>query len=229
MKNKLRIYHIGDTHGNHDLLKVPSNIDMIIHSGDESNYLNPYKNEPETRDFLEWYGNLDIKYKVFVAGNHSTAICKNLITRKEIEEKGIIYLENEEVVIEGYKIWGSPFSPTFGNWAFMKSRNTINRLWDNIPDDTDILITHSPPQGVLDLTYHGVELKQVGCSALMKRVMKIKPKLHLFGHIHNTQEGLQNAGTTRLSTLPETLFSNGSVVTDGRFGILTSNGNVIEL
>jgi Icc-related predicted phosphoesterase len=72
---------------------------------------------------------------------------------------------------------------------------------------------------------HSIE--QCGCSALAKRVAKIKPKLFCFGHIHNSRNGIINAGVTRLST-HRTLYSNGSIVTDGKYGKISSNGNIIE-
>ena len=225
----MKIWHISDSHSSHSLLEVPKDIDLVIFSGDESNYYDVYKNEPEFRDFIEWFGNLPIKYKVFVGGNHSAFVALRTREVKEIcNQKNIIYLENESVEIEGFKIWGSPYSPTFGNWYFMKGRDKMWKLWDNIPDDTDILITHTPPRGCLDLSYNrNHQLEFCGCSNLLKNVFRVKPKLHCYGHIHSC-EGVLNAGTMKLANL-DTIFSNGSVVTDGKFGKLSSSGNIFEL
>lgn len=224
-----RIWHFSDTHSYHYLLQVPKNIDIAIFSGDESNYYDVYKNEPECRDFIEWFGSLDIKHKILIGGNHSSFIAQRTTEFKELcKEKNIIYLENEGTEIEGLKIWGSPFSPTFGNWYFMKARDKMQKLWENIPLDIDILITHTPPKGCLDLSYNrNHQLEFCGCANLLKHIFKVKPKLHLFGHIHTT-DGVLNAGQMKLANL-DTIFSNGSVVTDGRFGNLSSNGNVFEL
>lgn len=226
----MKILHISDTHGSHSLLQIQQDLDMIIFSGDESNYYDSWKNEPECRDFINWFANQNVKYKVMIAGNHSAYIASNTREFRQLcKDKNIIYLENEEVVIEGLKIWGSPYSPTFGNWHFMKSRDKMHKLWQNIPQDTDILITHTPPKGCLDLSYNrDYNLEFCGCNSLLKHVFRVKPKLHLYGHIHNSPDGIYNAGQMKLANL-DTIFSNGSVVTDGKFGKISSNGNIFEV
>lgn len=153
-----------------------------------------------------------------------------MVSRKDIEGYNITYLFNEDIVIDGIRFWGSPFTPTFGmGWAFNKDRSKINRVWESIPEDTDVVITHGPPQGILDIsenTMHQIEF--CGCSALKKRVMKMPNlKLVCFGHIHNMRQ-ITNQGTVKLAT-QDTIFSNGSVVKDGRFGVLSSNGNILEI
>jgi Icc-related predicted phosphoesterase len=226
----MRILHISDTHASHYLLNIPKNIDMIIHSGDESNYYEFYKNEIECRDFMEWFGSLNIKYKILIAGNHSAFIAKNTREFKKLcQEKNVIYLENEGIEIEGIKIWGSPYSPTFGNWYFMKSRDKMHKIWENIPEDTDILVTHTPPKGCLDLSHNKEgKLEFCGCTNLLKHIFRVEPKLSLYGHIHNSNTGIFNAGQMKLANL-NTIFSNGSCVTDGKFGQVSSNGNIFEL
>lgn len=225
----MRIYHISDTHCQHSLLNVPKDIDIIIHSGDESNSRSPYINYKECMDFLEWYGSLNIKYKVFIAGNHSTAIEKRLVSKETIESFGITYLENESVTIDGLKIWGSPHTPQFCNWAFMKARDKLHDVWQAIPDDTDVVVVHGPPKGILDLSYNRENiLEHCGCKALFKRTTSLPNlKAVLSGHIHNCQD-IINAGT-RVLAGSNTIYSNGSVVTDGKFGTLSSNGNILEL
>lgn len=224
----MKIWHISDTHTYHHLLTVPEGIDMVIHSGDCSNPRDPFTNEPQVRDFLTWYHSLDIKYKIYVAGNHDTSIERGLVDKQTFKDLGIIYLENEDVVIEGIKIWGSPNTPTFGNWAFMKARDKINRVWEHIPEDTDIVVVHGPPKGIMDLSYSRENvLEFCGCNALKKRILNIEPKLFLSGHIHNCED-IINAGVLKLSDY-KTVFSNGSVVTDGKFGLLSSNGNILDI
>jgi Icc-related predicted phosphoesterase len=110
----------------------------------------------------------------------------------------------------------------------MKARHKTHDLWQQIPDDTDIVVVHGPPATMLDLSYNRQnELEFCGDSALRKRIIDINPKLCLFGHIHNTQD-IINAGTRTLS-IRGTIYSNGSVVTDGKFGKLSSNGNIFEI
>ena len=148
----MKIWHISDTHGNQGLLQVPTGVDIVVHSGDASNYLDPYRNEPEMRAFIDWFATLPIPVKVFVPGNHDTSVDKGLVSRDLIESRGIKMLIDEEADICGLKFWGTPWTPRYGNWSYMKDRGTINRVWDHIPDDTDVLITHGPPYCVLDAT-----------------------------------------------------------------------------
>lgn len=226
----MKIWHISDTHGYHDLLSIPENIDIVINSGDCSNDKNPYNNESEVRNFIDWYKSLPIKYKIFVAGNHDTSIEKGLVKQKDFFNNDIIYLEDDYIHIEGLKIHGSPVTPNFGNWSFMKGRDKLDKHWQRtIEDDVDILVVHGPPKGILDISDdRDGKLEYCGCKALKRHVMnRIKPKLMLFGHIHNSDD-IINAGTMKLS-ICDTIFSNGSVVTDRRFGKLTSNGNIFDI
>jgi Icc-related predicted phosphoesterase len=211
-------------------LEVPTDIDMVIFSGDCSNPKDPYPNEVEVRAFIDWFGDLPIKHKVFVAGNHDTSIEKGLVTKDDFDQNYIYYLENTSVEIEGIKIFGSPYTPTFGyGWAFNKDRTKLERFWRNIIDeDVDIVINHGPPKGILDLsTNRNGITERCGDKSLLNKVMEVNPKLCLFGHIHNHQD-IINQGTIKLSGL-DTIFSNGSVMKDGSFGKLTSNGNIFEL
>ena len=225
---KLRIWHISDTHGYHNLLTIPKDIDIVIHSGDCSNNRSPVINNNEVLDFIEWYKALPINYKIYVAGNHDTSIEAKLITKETFNDEGIMYLLNEAVNIEGLNIWGSPYTPEFCNWAFNKRRDQLFDIWKQIPEDTHIVISHGPPKGVLDLAYdRNSKLEYCGCKALKSRMLDIQPDLCLFGHIHTNEDNI-NAGYTKLSGY-QTIFSNGSVVTDGRFGFLSSNGNIFEL
>lgn len=228
-KNK-RIWHISDTHSYHYLLDKPKDIDIVIHSGDFSNYHDYYRNEPEMRDFINWYGGLDIKYKVLIAGNHDSFVAINPSEFRQLcAEKNIIYLENESIEIEGINIFGTPIQPTFGNWYFQKPRHKLDEFWKHIPDNTDILIVHGPPKGLLDLSYNreGI-LEYCGCKSLRNHILdRLHLKLCCFGHIHN-YEDIINTGVTKLS-IKDTIFSNGSVVEDGKFGVLSSNGNLFEI
>ena len=226
----MKIWHISDTHTYHGLLDIPKDVDMVIHSGDCSNPQEIVKSHSEILDFINWFSMLPIKHKVFVAGNHDVAIGRNWITRDHFIEKDIVYLQNESITLDGVNIWGSPYTPSFGSgWAFNRKRDKLHDLWATIPDDTNIVVVHGPPFGILDLSYsaYGNKLENCGCTALKKRMLQLQPELCLFGHIHNCED-LINAGTTKLSAY-KTIYSNGSVVTDGKFGKLSSNGNILEI
>ena len=111
----------------------------------------------------------------------------------------------------------------------MKARHKLDRVWSMaIDDDVDVIITHGPPKGILDLSEdrNGC-LEYCGDKSLLNRVKEVKPKLVLFGHIHNARN-IVNTGIRKIYGL-ETIFSNATTVTDGKMGKLTSNGNVIEI
>ncbi len=226
----MKIWHISDTHGSHRDLVIPEGIDVVIHSGDCSNYRDPYNNESEVRDFIDWFSGVDIPNRIYVAGNHDTSIEKGLVNDNDFTDNGIIYLENESIVLDGIKIFGSPHTPQFGQWAFMKERHKLDRVWSMaIDDDVDVIITHGPPKGILDLSEDSRgNLEFCGCKSLMNRVMEVKPTLVLFGHIHNSRTITTNSGMKKIAGL-DTIFSNAATVTDGKMGKITSNGNVIEI
>ena len=223
----MKIWHISDTHTWHDMLTVPVDIDVVVFSGDCSNPRNPYENEPEVRDFLKWFSGLEIPHKIMIAGNHDSSIERGLVDKKTIEALGIHYLFNSSVTISGVNFWGSPYTPTFGQWSFNMSRAKLDRVWQTIPENTDVVIIHGPPQGILDLARDREgDLEMCGCSALTKSMARIQPKAMLFGHIHNSRCGILNQGILKRY---DTIFSNASCVTDGKFGRLSSNGNKITI
>ena len=182
----MKILFISDTHTYHDLIDVPDNIDMIIHCGDESNHKNPVLNEVESRRFFKWYSALNVKYKIFTPGNHSTAIFNSLIRPEDYPN--IVFLNHRLINIEGIDIFGSPYTPTFSRgWAYMKKHNKMHQVWESVPK-CDILITHGPPKGILDNCRDmkcSTRYVHVGCKSLMNRVQEIRPKVHAFGHIHD--------------------------------------------
>ena len=185
---KKRITFISDTHTKHEKLTgFLTGGDILIHAGDLTSrgYIT------EIENFMKWYENINnYDTKVFIAGNHDFGFqdenqkLRGLLTGY----KTIDYLEDELMMVgEDYdnmvKIWGSPWQPEFHNWAFNLPRGEkIKEKWDMIPVDTDILITHGPPMGKLD--YVPYDNINVGCEELMMRVSEIKPKIHVFGHIH---------------------------------------------
>ncbi len=190
----MKIVAISDTHSTQGKFKLPEEGDVIIHAGDATGR----GSEFETRAFVKWYGGLNYKYKVFTPGNHDFYFEEfPTEVRKLCKDHGIILLIDEEVIIEGIKIYGSPQSPWFYDWAFNKARNEAERArygielikhyWDMIPEDTDILVTHGPPYEILDELVTACGNPKgifVGCQDLLKRIAEVRPDLHIFGHIH---------------------------------------------
>lgn len=220
------------THGFHGFYPDEKfeGIDVVVHSGDCSNYKDVARNSVEVLNFIEWYKNVPVKHKIYVAGNHDTSIERRLVTSADFHAAGITYLENTGTMIEGIKFWGCPYTPTFGEWAFMKSRSKMHNLWELMPDDTDVLITHGPPKGIRDLSFDRLgNLEMCGDLSLAKRCYALKDTLKLvcFGHIHNMKDIDYNQGISHYSRA-RTIFSNAACVYDGRFDLgLTSFGNTI--
>jgi len=180
----MRMTFISDTHGRHEHLtsKAYNNIlgsgDVLVHAGDCTNVGKLY----EITQFLDWFSNTDFKHKIFIAGNHDFGFEVVHDIAPEYKEKGVHYLFDSEVVIDGVKFYGSPWQPEFYNWAFNLPRGEkLAEKWKNIPGNTDILITHGPAHGMLDHTPQG---ELVGCKDLFNRVMEVQPKIHVCGHIH---------------------------------------------
>ncbi len=219
----MKIKIISDTHSHHHLLNLEKDLDMIIHCGDSTNYKDLIRNSVEFDDFINWYDELPIKHKILIAGNHDAWATKQY-NKDLVKDKDIIYLEHEYIEIEGLKLFGSPYTPTFCDWYFMKDRSKLARYWEVLEENIDILITHGPPKGILDLAY-GKTLEYCGDNALLKKVLEVKPKYHCFGHIHNNEDN-KNQG---IRIFNDITFINASVVTDGKFGQLSSQGLIINL
>ena len=188
---------ISDTHGLHNQLKLKGG-DILIHAGD----VTARGTEEEVVLFLKWFEAQPYNYKIFIAGNHDWFFERESAEYIEtLFPNDVIYLNDSGVCIDGFNIWGSPIQPTFFNWAFNRERGLeIDSHWQLIPKNTDILITHGPPFGILDKTTRG---EAVGCEMLLQKNNLIKPKLHVFGHIHEGY-GLLEKGNT--------IFINASVL-----------------
>jgi len=195
----VRIVCISDTHGQHTKLSVPDG-DVLIHAGDFMAFGDTPK---EVVDFNQWLGKQPHRHKVVIAGNHDLMFERHPGAARELLGNAI-YLENSGAEIAGFTIWGSPVQPEFNNWAFNVARGAaIRRYWKMIPANTDVLVTHGPPFGVLDKAHPSSA--HVGCEELAKAVEQIKPGLHVFGHIH---------GGHGLSSSKDTQFVNASVVNE---------------
>ena len=183
-----RIVCISDTHGQHKKLKLPEG-DILIHAGD---ICAGRGSRNEVEKFNEWLGELNYSHIICIAGNHDFPLVHYHEEAHEIMSN-CIYLKDEEVVIDGIKFYGSPWQPWFHSWAFNLQRGPeIAKKWAMIPDDTDILITHGPPYGYGDETMWS---GHVGCRDLLDRINIVKPKVNIFGHIHEGY-GVYNSDNT---------------------------------
>lgn len=173
---ELRTLVISDTHNQHFKLNIDEkDIDLIIHCGDFDNLDN----------FINWYGNLNIKYKVLIAGNHDYEVK----TRKNdflflCNQLDIIYLEDSSVVIEGIKFHGTPWTPYCGGFNFMKDDFELEEKFDIIEEDVEVLISHGPPFKILDKNDSNIHC---GSQTLKYKLYQLKKLRYLFcGHIHNS-------------------------------------------
>lgn len=188
----MRCVAFGDTHGEHlGMIKWPK-ADLVICVGDFSTF----GNEEDTIKFIEQYKNLKYPKKILICGNHDWLFERNFSGAMELlKETGITYLQDSEIVIEGIKFYGTPWSKEFNQWAFMKPERDLVPIYAQIPTDVQVLITHQPPYGILDFvdTRSGMQ----GSKALLNEYAnkRLKPTYHVFGHIHESY-GRSRIGST---------------------------------
>ncbi len=194
----MKIVIISDTHNFHYRVDLPDG-DLIIHCGD----LTGMGTKPEVANFIDWFEKLPYQHKIFIAGNHDFGFERETDWLEgELDHRNFNYLHDNSIEIEGIKFYGSPYQPWFCDWAFnLKRGEACAAKWAEIPQDTDFLITHGPPEGILDKNLEG---ESVGCYDLLQRVKVVKPIVHAFGHIH---EGYGS------KEVEETLFINASTCT----------------
>lgn len=186
----MRIVLLSDTHCQGRKVNVPDG-DMVIHCGD----LTYRGTGNETSYELEWFSNLPHKYKLLIAGNHELGwendLKRNYYRPVPISKPhfldpypNIVYLHDSGIEIDGIKFWGSPVQPHYHDWAFQKGRGApLQAHWAQIPDNTDVLITHGPPYGFGDTNGNPLD-DRFGDKDLLDRVLQVKPKYHVYGHAH---------------------------------------------
>ena len=152
--------------------------------------------------FNHWLGSIKHLYKTIVVtpGNHDLGSERDPALFKSLVPNATHFLINEPATILGLNFWVSPITPTFFDWAWMADRGEeIKRYWDMIPEGTDVIVTHGPPYGIMDECgdmNDRSKMVHVGCEELLKAVQRIKPKLHIFGHIHEGHGQTTIDGTT---------------------------------
>jgi Icc-related predicted phosphoesterase len=186
----MKIVAFSDSHTLHESVVIPPG-DILIFAGDMS----LCRTVQEAVRFNEFLGTLPHPFKVVIAGNHD-----HLLEQKGAQAHSLFtnaaYLQDQSVEIEGITFYGAPWQPIFNARAcdaFALPRGkAMKEKWNLIPDKIDILITHTPPLGIMD------EDQSIGhgCMDLLEAVRRIRPKHHIFGHIHNHNGLLKNGETT---------------------------------
>jgi len=176
----MKLVCISDTHSMHRRIPAIPDGDVLIHAGDSLGQ-GTLENIEELN---EWLGTLPHRHKIVIAGNHDWAFQETPVLARQALTNAI-YLEDSGSEIEGVRFWGSPWTPTFMDWAFMLDRGEpLYQKWKQIPDNTDVLITHGPPHKIGDEVSLGFKCQNVGCVHLRDRIYTLSLKAHIFGHIH---------------------------------------------
>jgi len=172
----MEIKVISDTHNDHDKLELGSG-DILIHCGD----FGTKGNYTEAVNFLWWFVKQRFKYKIVVPGNHDHRFKIHPDVIKLTKALGIIHLKDSGIKLGGVEFYGIDFCCGVRDGEYSKNQETRRAAWENMSYNTDVLITHMPPKGILSENEGG---EDCGCDELLKKVMEIKPSYHLYGHIH---------------------------------------------
>lgn len=188
----MKICCISDTHERHESLEIPR-CDLLLHAGD----ITMMGESAALVEFHDWCLSLldrrVVTKIIVIAGNHDFLFEREPERARSIFS-GITYLQDAGMEWEGIYIYGTPWQPWFYDWAFnLRTEDQLREKFALIPDHTDILLTHGPPKGVLDQTTRGLA---VGSSSLLERIQLVKPKLVVFGHIHEGYGVLKQHGIT---------------------------------
>lgn len=176
---------ISDTHNRHRRLPALPDGDILVHAGD----FTLGGTQKEILDFNDWLKEQPHAYKIVVPGNHDIEFYESWHFARSLLSAADFVLNDKGVEVMGKKFWGSPWTPNFGDWAFMYDEREAEARWAQIPGGLDMLITHGPPKGILDncVNYETRQLESVGCEHLHWEVTnRARPKVHVFGHIHES-------------------------------------------
>lgn len=185
----LRIVAVADTHGHQtDLGPIPEG-DVFVHAGD----LTRTGSLDELAPVADWIASLPHRHKIVIAGNHDWCFARDPEAARARLGPGVVYLEDEPATVAGLSVYGSPWQPEFHGWAFNLPRGrALAEKWARIPEGLDLLITHGPPSGLGDRAWDG---RATGCEDLLAALERVRPRAHLYGHIHE-DGGAWRCGST---------------------------------
>ena len=188
-----RIVAISDTHCMHDKLDLPEG-DVLVHGGDFCGR----GSIRQVAEFAEWLAAQPHPHKVVIAGNHDRAIEDDPdLAGQLFDAPGVTYLHDSGATVAGLRFYGSPWQPWFMNWAFnLRRGEPLREKWALIDPEVDVLVTHGPPHGVLDFT---TRHEHVGCADLSDAIARVRPRLHIFGHIHEGYGAEERDGTLHVN------------------------------
>ena len=193
----MRLVCISDTHGDHEAVSLPAG-DVLIHAGD----LSAHGRRDETLAFMRWLGSQPFEHILCIAGNHDQFMEADPESAQHFADLHDVTLLNDSgYTVGNTRFWGSPITPRFLDWSFMRDPGEpIEKHWNMIPLDTDVLITHGPPYGIMDKVQRpdGSEEK-TGCPSLLDFVKRVSPAFHIFGHIHEGHGSFRQDGITYLN------------------------------
>jgi Icc-related predicted phosphoesterase len=178
---------VSDTHNQAEAVPIPEG-DVLIHAGDLTMQGSPV----ELVQAARWLGSIRGRFRAVIAipGNHDFVAQRNPLWAKALfQGHGVTLLIDEPRVVDGVKFYGSPWQPWFYDWAFNFPKaddgKAARKKWAEIPHDTDVLVTHGPPYGILDKTFGGEDTR-VGCAHLLEAIQRRRLQAHVFGHIHES-------------------------------------------
>ncbi len=185
----MRLVIISDTHGQHRKLGRLHG-DVLIHCGDIA--MGSRRHDSGIAALDAWFGEQDFRLILCIGGNHDFALQRVGRGTGRVFRHAH-YLEDESYEFEGVKFHGAPWVPELQGWAYFREPTALARHWAGIPADTDVLITHTPPRGILDRNSGG---RECGCVELRAALGRIAPRVHCFGHVHAGHGTLEQDGTT---------------------------------
>ncbi len=185
----IKIVVISDTHTGHEALGRLSG-DVLVHCGDFALWGHSTRDDIANLD--RWFSRQDFRLILVTGGNHDFDLEECTRAGGEAFHHAT-YLEDKRVEFEGLNFYGAPWVPELKQWAYFQEQPSLESKWATIPSDTDVLITHSPPSGILDVNTRG---KSCGCPALRARLKELKLRLHCFGHVHASAGVFREGGTT---------------------------------